>query len=426
MGKRFSFHYAWIVLIITFFTLIVAAGVRSMPGILIVPLEKEFGWDRSAISFAVSVNLLLYGLVGPFAAGLMNRFGIKRIIVFALSLLISGILLTTIMRTNWELVVLWGVMVGFGSGMAALVLGATVVNRWFVSHRGLLMGILTASTATGQIIFLPFLAALTEREGWRNAVYAVASILAILLPTVLFLMKDSPKKSGLLPYGAKSEEEGIIPVSGNPFMEAISALRVGLRSRNFWLLAGSFFVCGASTNGLVGTHLVPACSDHGIPEVRAAGLLALMGIFDLIGTVGSGWLSDRVNNKILLFMYYGLRGISLLLLPQAFDPESNKLSIFAVFYGLDWIATVPPTVALTAKIFGREKVGLMFGWVVAFHQIGAAVAAFGAGYIRTVQGEYDLAFMFAGALCVITALGIFAVSTEREEGKFSKTPEFAS
>ncbi|TGK08342.1 MFS transporter [Leptospira selangorensis] len=426
MSKRFSFHYAWIVLIVTFFTLIVAAGVRSMPGILIVPLEKEFGWNRSAISFAVSVNLLLYGLVGPFAAGLMNRFGIKRIMVFALGLLISGILLTTIMRTNWELVVLWGVMVGFGSGMAALVLGATVVNRWFVSHRGLLMGILTASTATGQIIFLPFLASLTEQEGWRNAVYAVASILGILLPTVFFLMKDSPKQSGLLPYGAKSEEEGILPVSGNPFMEAISALRVGLRSRNFWLLAGSFFVCGASTNGLVGTHLVPACSDHGIPEVRAAGLLALMGIFDLIGTVGSGWLSDRVNNKILLFMYYGLRGISLLLLPQAFDPESNKLSIFAVFYGLDWIATVPPTVALTAKIFGREKVGLMFGWVVAFHQIGAAVAAFGAGYIRTVQGEYDLAFMFAGALCVITALGIFAVSTEKEEGKLPETPEFAS
>lgn len=397
-----------------------------MPGILIVPLEKEFGWDRSAISFAVSVNLLLYGLVGPFAAGLMNRFGIKRIMVFALGLLISGILLTTIMRTNWELVVLWGVMVGFGSGMAALVLGATVVNRWFVSHRGLLMGILTASTATGQIIFLPFLASLTEQEGWRNAVYAVASILGILLPTVFFLMKDSPKQSGLLPYGAKSEEDGVLPVSGNPFMEAISALRVGLRSRNFWLLAGSFFVCGASTNGLVGTHLVPACSDHGIPEVRAAGLLALMGIFDLIGTVGSGWLSDRVNNKILLFMYYGLRGISLLLLPQAFDPESNKLSIFAVFYGLDWIATVPPTVALTAKIFGREKVGLMFGWVVAFHQIGAAVAAFGAGYIRTVQGEYDLAFMFAGALCVMTALGIFAVSTEKEEGKLSETPEFAS
>ncbi|MGJ4745381.1 MFS transporter [Leptospira sp. SA-E8] len=426
MSRRFSFHYAWIVLIVTFFTLIVAAGVRSMPGILIVPLEKEFGWDRSAISFAVSINLLLYGLVGPFAAGLMNRFGIKRIMVFALGLLISGILLTTIMRTNWQLVVLWGVMVGFGSGMAALVLGATVVNRWFVSHRGLLMGILTASTATGQIIFLPFLASLTEQEGWRNAVYAVASILGILLPTVFFLMKDSPKQSGLLPYGAKSEEEGILPISGNPFIEAITALKVGLRSRNFWLLAGSFFVCGASTNGLVGTHLVPACSDHGIPEVRAAGLLALMGIFDLIGTVGSGWLSDRVNNKILLFMYYGLRGISLLLLPQAFDPESNKLSIFAVFYGLDWIATVPPTVALTAKIFGREKVGLMFGWVVAFHQIGAAVAAFGAGYIRTVQGEYDLAFMFAGALCVITALGIFAVSTEKEEAKLSETPEFAS
>lgn len=396
-----------------------------MPGILIVPLEKEFGWDRSAISFAVSVNLLLYGLVGPFAAGLMNRFGVKRIMIFALGLLISGILLTTIMRTNWQLVVLWGIMVGFGSGMAALVLGATVVNRWFVSHRGLLMGILTASTATGQIIFLPFLASLTEAEGWRNAVYMVAVILGVLLPVVILLMKDSPKQSGLLPYGAKSEEDGILPVSGNPFVEAISALKTGLRSKNFWLLAGSFFVCGASTNGLVGTHLVPACSDHGIPEVRAAGLLALMGIFDLIGTVGSGWLSDRVNNKILLFTYYGLRGISLLLLPQAFDPESDRLSLFAVFYGLDWIATVPPTVALTAKIFGREKVGLMFGWVVAFHQIGAAVAAFGAGYIRTVQGHYDYAFMIAGALCVFTSLAIFAVSTERKN-EIPGSPELVS
>lgn len=386
-----------------------------MPGILIVPLEKEFGWDRSAISFAVSVNLLLYGLVGPFAAGLMNRFGLKRIMLLALTLLITGILLTTIMRTNWQLVLLWGIMVGFGSGMAALVLGATVVNRWFVTHRGLLMGILTASTATGQIVFLPLLASLTEQEGWRNAVFTVASVLGVLIPAVIFFMKDSPKQSGLVPYGAKEGESIPEASAGNPFLEAIQALRTGLRSRNFWLLAGSFFVCGASTNGLVGTHLVPACSDHGIPEVRAAGLLAIMGIFDLIGTVGSGWLSDRVNNKILLFLYYGLRGISLLFLPSAFDPESNRLSLFAVFYGLDWIATVPPTVALTAKIFGREKVGLMFGWVVAFHQIGAAAAAFGAGYLRTLQGHYDYAFMIAGGLCVITAFAIFAVSVSGKE-----------
>ncbi|TGL52439.1 MFS transporter [Leptospira wolffii] len=426
MFRRFPFHYAWIVLIVTFFTLIVAAGVRSMPGILILPLEKEFGWDRSGISFAVSVNLLLYGLVGPFAAGLMNRFGLKRIMLLALILLITGILLTTIMRTNWQLVLLWGVMVGFGSGMAALVLGATVVNRWFVSHRGLLMGILTASTATGQIVFLPFLASLTEKEGWRNAVFTVAAVLGVLIPTVVFLMKDSPKQSGLLPYGAKEGEEILSAPSGNPFLEALQALKTGLRSRNFWLLAGSFFVCGASTNGLVGTHLVPACSDHGIPEVQAAGLLAMMGIFDLIGTVGSGWLSDRVNNKILLFAYYGLRGLSLIFLPSAFDPDSNKLSLFAVFYGLDWIATVPPTVALTAKVFGREKVGLMFGWVVAFHQIGAAVAAFGAGYLRSLQGHYDSAFLLAGGLCVATAFSIFAISTAGKEEKFSSDAELAT
>ncbi|TGK07457.1 MFS transporter [Leptospira semungkisensis] len=425
MSRRLPFHYSWIVLIVTFFTLIVAAGVRSMPGILILPLEKEFGWDRSAISFAVSVNLLLYGLVGPFAAGLMNRFGLKKIMIVGLTLLISGILLTTIMRTNWQLVVLWGIMVGFGSGMAALVLGATVVNRWFVTHRGLLMGILTASTATGQIIFLPLLASLTEKEGWRNAVYMVAIVLGILLPTVLILMKDSPKQLDLLPFGAKEGDVIPSPPGGNPFIEAISALREGMRSKNFWLLAGSFFICGASTNGLVGTHMVPACSDHGIPEVRAAGLLALMGLCDLVGTVGSGWLSDRVNNKILLFAYYGLRGISLLLLPQAFDPESDRLSLFAVFYGLDWIATVPPTVALTAKTFGREKVGMMFGWVVAFHQIGSATAAYGAGILRTTQGHYDNAFMLAGALCVVTAVSIFAIST-KSEVKIPENAELAT
>jgi sugar phosphate permease len=397
-------HYAWIVAAVTFLALIVGAAVRSTPGILIVPLEHEFGWTRSTISFAVSVNLLLYGLIGPFAAGLINRYGPRRIMLMAFVLVAAGVSLTTLMHTPGQLVLLWGVLVGCGTGMTAIVLGATVVHRWFHAHRGLVVGVLTASTATGQLLFLPLLAHFVEHDGWRRAVLVVAGVLLVVLPLIYFFMRDDPAQLGLRPYGLPDGEPVVRPDSGaNPFTEAIDALRVGMRSRDFWLLAGSFFICGASTNGLIGTHLVPACMDHGIPEVRAAGLLAVMGIFDLIGTTASGWLSDRFSNRWLLFTYYGLRGLSLLFLPGSFAPETHRLSLFAVFYGLDWIATVPPTVALTARSFGRERVGIMFGWIVAAHQIGAALAAWGAGWVRTNIGAYDRAFLTSGGLCVLTA-----------------------
>ncbi len=402
-------HYAWIVAAVTFLALLVSAAVRSAPGILIVPLEQEFGWSRATISLAVSVNLLLYGLIGPFAAGLINRYGLRKVMLLAFTIVSVGVSSTTLMQSSSQLVFLWGVLVGCGTGMTAIVLGAAVAHRWFHSHRGLVVGVLTASTATGQLLFLPLLAYLVERDGWRFAVLSLAGVLLLVLPLIFLLMRDSPEQLGLRPYGSPGEEPRIASsFPKNPFAEAVSALKTGLRARDFWLLSGSFLICGASTNGLIGTHLVPACMDHGMPEVRAAGLLAMMGAFDLIGTTASGWLSDRFSNRWLLFTYYGLRGVSLLFLPGAFA-ETHRLSIFAVFYGLDWIATVPPTVALTAKSFGRERVTLMFGWIIAAHQVGAALAAWGAGWVRTTEGAYDRAFLLSGGLCVLTAGAVLLI-----------------
>jgi sugar phosphate permease len=394
-------HYGWYVAGITFVTLLVAAGIRSMPSILIVPVEQEFGWTRATISFAVAVNLILYGLMGPFAAALMDRLGVRTTIVTSLVLVAAGVALTPLMTAPWQLVLLWGVVVGTGTGMTALVLGATVVNRWFSEQRGLVMGMLTASTATGQLLFLPLLAMIVQEVGWRAAVLGVACVALAIVPLVMLLMRERPRDVGLPPFG-KAEIEAAPPrAAGNPFSVAVGALAEGARSRDFWLLFGTFFICGLSTNGLIGTHLIAACFDAGIPEVRAAGLLAMMGIFDLVGTTLSGWLSDRYNNRYLLAWYYGLRGLSLLWLPFALDISFFGLSLFAVFYGLDWIATVPPTVRLATNCFGREKAPIMFGWIFTGHQVGAAVAAFGAGVLRTAMDGYLEAFMLAGLACLV-------------------------
>jgi sugar phosphate permease len=398
---RGRIHYGWYVAGITFVTLLVAAGIRSMPSILIVPVEQEFGWSRATISFAVAVNLILYGLMGPFAAAFMDRLGVRTTIVISLVLVASGVALTPLMTSPWQLVLLWGVVVGTGTGMTALVLGATVVNRWFSEQRGLVMGMLTASTATGQLLFLPLLAMIVQELGWRTAVLGVACAALVIVPLVMLLMRERPRDVGLAPFG-KTEIEAAPPRStGNPFGIAFAALLEGSRSRDFWLLFGTFFICGLSTNGLIGTHLIAACFDAGIPEVRAAGLLAMMGIFDLVGTTLSGWLSDRYNNRYLLAWYYGLRGLSLLWLPFALDISFFGLSLFAVFYGLDWIATVPPTVRLTTNVFGREKAPMMFGWIFTGHQLGAAVAAFGAGVLRTAMDGYLEAFLLAGLACLV-------------------------
>lgn len=396
-------YYGWIVVAVTFMTMLVAAGIRSMPAMLMVPLEQEFGWSRTGVSASISINLFLYGLMGPFVAAAMERFGIRKTVVAALTLVTTGLALTTVMTSLWQLDLLWGVILGLGTGALANILGATVANRWFVERRGLVVGLLTASAATGQLLFLPLLAGITENWGWRFSAWMAAAVALLLIPAVGGLMRNHPADVGLTPYGAK-EQVKPADFSGNPFTEPVLVLRSALRKGPFWLLAGTFFFCGFSTNGLIGTHLISACGDHGIPEVTAAGLLAFMGIFDLVGTTFSGWLSDRFDNRWLLFWYYGLRGLSLLFLPHALNLGYTELIVFAVFYGLDWIATVPPTVRLTADIFGREKAGMVFGWIVSAHQLGAAAASYEAGLLRQSFGSYSFSFVIAGYICMLAAV----------------------
>jgi predicted MFS family arabinose efflux permease len=406
---RSKIHPAFIVAGAIFVVLLCAAAVRATPSILIVPLEREFGWSRALLSSAVSVNLVLYGLVGPFAAALMERFGIRRTVLASLLLIGAGVALTSQMRSSWQLLLTWGILVGLGTGTTAMVLGATVVSRWFVSRRGAVMGVLTASTATGQMLFLPLEAHVVEQHGWRAVTFLVATVIALLLPLVALLVRDRPSDLGLMPYGAPADAPPLAPSRENPLANAIHVLRESSRKVDFWLLAGSFFVCGATTNGLVGTHLVPACMDHGIPEVRAAGLLAMMGVFDLVGTTASGWLSDRFDSRKLLFWYYGLRGLALLWLPQAFDARVFGLPLFAIFYGLDWIATVPPTVRLTTEAVGVRDAPIAFGWIVASHQIGAGIGALGAGVIRSTLTTYTPAWVAAGAICLLAAVVVLRI-----------------
>ncbi|CAM2147386.1 MFS transporter [Pararobbsia alpina] len=405
------FHYAWVVAAVVFFVLLSAAGTRATPSVLMLPLEHAFGWSRATISLAISVNLALYGLTGPFAAAAMQRFGVRPTVVTALLVLASGVALSSAMTQPWQFVATWGLMVGSATGVAALTLSATIVNRWFTKRRGLVMGMLTASTATGQMVFLPMLASVVEHFGWRAVVAIVASVVVVVAPVFWFLLKERPSDLGLRPYGEPDDAPLAPPVAtGNPLVTAFSALFSAARTRDFWLLFASFFICGASTNGYIGTHLIAMCADYGIDEVRGAGLLAAMGIFDLFGTTLSGWLSDRFNSRYLLFWYYGLRGLSLIYLPYAFGFEFFGLPLFAVFYGLDWIATVPPTVRLATDRFGKAAAPVVFGWVVAGHQLGAAFAALGGGYLRASLGTYTVASMISGSLCLCASVLVLRIN----------------
>jgi predicted MFS family arabinose efflux permease len=394
-------HYGWIVVGVMFVVILATVGVRAAPGVLIVPLEQAFGWDAATISGAISLNILLGGLIGPFAAALLQTIGLRRTVLASLVLLVIGAGGSSFAHTPFELYATWGVLVGVGSGAGMVGLATAVANRWFVANRGLVVGLLTASNASGQLIFLPFLASLAQHLGWQSVPWAVAAVLVLLIPLVLLLLAESPGSIGLGPYGADVEPP-TVPSAVNPFRIAVGGLVRGTKSVDFWLLFTSFAVCGFSTNGLVATHLIPYCMDHGIPEVSAAGLLAAMGVFDLIGTTLSGWLTDRYDPRKLLFMYYGLRGLSLIWLPYS-DFSFSSLSLFGIFYGLDWIATVPPTLRLVSEAFGDRDAPVVFGWVAAGHQIGAASAAFYAGFMRTQGGSYLEPFVVAGAAGLIAA-----------------------
>jgi MFS family permease len=403
-------HYAWFVVVATFVTLITTAGFRATPGVLIVPLQAEFGWSRGTISLAVALGLVMFGLGAPFSAALMDRFGVRRVMLVALAVVAAGAAATTLIHTPWQLDLLWGVVVGGATGAVSVPLAATVANRWFETRRGLVTGVLTASNASGQLVFLPSLAWLATTYGWRAASLCVSAVaVAIVFPLVALVVRDRPETMGLRPYGA-TVDVPVPPRSERPFRPAIDGLLLGIRNRTFWLLTGSFFVCGLSTNGLIGTHLIPAAHDHGMSAVAGATLLAVIGVFDMVGTICSGWLTDRVDPRKLLFWYYGLRGLSLLALPYAFASQHLGLVAFAVFYGLDWVATVPPTVALTADTFGRERVGIVFGWIFASHQFGAAFAAWAAGAMRSSFGDYRYAFIAAGAACLVAAAMVMRIA----------------
>ncbi len=403
---------AWWVAAVTMAALVAAAGFRSSTGALLEPLEAEFGWSRGATSGAVSLNLIIYGLTAPFAAALMERFGVRRVVALALALVSLGAALTTVMTRAWQLWFLWGVPIGVGTGAMALVLGAVVANRWFVRHRGLVTGLFSAASSTGQLVFLPLVAHLAQGPGWRWAAAVVAVFALLLVPVILIVLRDRPSDVGEVPYGAPAThvEPPIDPAGPGAGQVAVGTLREASRRWAFWALFLTFWICGWSTNGLIGTHFIPAAHDHGMPATTSASLLALIGLFDIVGTVASGWLTDKVDSRYLLFAYYALRGLSLLVVPALLGPSVHpSLFLFIVFYGLDWVATVPPTIALCRAHFGLAKSGVVFGWVFAAHMVGAGVAASYAGWIRQGTGDYFLAWMTAGGLCLLAAVVVLSI-----------------
>lgn len=406
--------YPWLVALVTFLVLIASAAFRSSQGVMIVPIEEDLGWSRTMTSLAISVNLVVYGVTAPFAAALMERFGVRRIAIGALALLALGTGLTAVMTASWQLVFLWGVLVGLGTGSTALVFGALVANRWFTKRRGLVVGIFGAAWATGQLAFLPLFARIIEHQGWRYASLTVAMLSAALIPVVAIVMRDRPSDVGLAPYGADAMPEVETNTSQSGWRAAAGALTVlreAARTRAFWLLAITFAICGWTTNGIISSHFVPAMHDHGVTAATAASLLVIVGIFDIVGTVGSGWLTDRFDPRVLLGIYYGLRGVALIALPILIGPDIQPpLLLVMVLFGLDWVATVPPTVTLCREIYGVDRGAIVFGWVFASHMVGAAVAAAVSGWIRVSAGDYATAWWLAGILAFVAAALSLAIA----------------
>ena len=411
LGRR-GVHYSWVIAAVTFLAMLTTSAALGLPGAMLQPLGKEFGWSTDQLSSVFAVRFALFGLLGPFAAVFIARFGLRRVMVAAAAFIATAMVLATRVTELWQLFVLWGLVLGCGTGLTALVLGAMVANRWFTTRRGLVVGLLAGSTATGQLLFLPLAAWLIENLGWRYAVIPVFIACVVVATLVLLLMRDHPKDIGLRAFG---EPDGVAPTPGAAapvplnFWGPFTVLAEASRNRTFWALAGTFFICGLSTNGLVQTHFISLCGDNGLSAVPAASVLSMMGLFDLVGTTLSGYLSDRYDNRKLLFWYYGLRGLSLFWLPFS-TYTLVGLSMFALFYGLDWIATVPPTVKLAAQQFGKERAGLIFGWVFAAHQLGAAVAAYGAGLTRTLLLTYSPALFAAGFACLAAAVWVLTIA----------------
>lgn len=407
-------HYSWVIVTITFFTIIIVGIVTSSGGVFLTPFEDYFGWNRSVISLAFGLALFTYGFSGPFIAATVERFGLKKMMLASMIILITGILLTFVMNQSWQMII-WGMMIGLGASLFLTTLNPYVVNHWFKEKRGLVTGILTSALAMGQLILLPTLAKIMENHSWKWAMGLILLLNALMFFVILLFMKNSPKDVGLLPYG-QMEEECYVTVElkkENPIVMAFKGLFEAVKVKEFWLLAGSFFICGLSTGGLVGTHFISYCISFDIPLVTAASLLSFMGIFNIVGTTLSGWLSDRFDNRWLLFWYYFLRGCSLLFLPLAFiSGQFYWLIVFTIFYGLDWIATVPPTINIARMTFGIQKTTVIYGWVFASHQLGALVASYGGGLIYQYFDTYSWAFFMAGVFCILASLFVMGIKKQ--------------
>ena len=407
-ANTFPFHYAWMVAVVTFGVLLISAGVRTLGSVLINPLEDEFGWSRASISLAISLSLIWFGLGAPLSGMLVDRFGPRRIMVGALSLIVFGLVGLLALDSLWQLHLFWGVIFGIGTGAVTNVLGATVAHRWFRANRGLILGLFSAASAAGQLLFLPSMMALTNTEGWRWAVGGAALAVAALLGPVLIWMRDTPEEKGIKALG----DDGAAGSAADPLERAERvSLREAAATRDFWLLAGSFFVCGYTTNGLIGTHLLPHAIDHGFDSLLVASSVSMMGVMNIVGTMASGWLSDRVDNRWLLAVYYSFRAAAIALLP--FVADYRGLLVFSVIYGLDWVATVPPTINLTAMRFGKASVGTLYGWIFFAHMVGAAVAAYAGGVMRDALGDYTLAFFSAALLGLIAAAFSVSITPSR-------------
>ena len=403
------FHYAWVTLGVVFCAILAGVGVRAAPGVMIVPLQQAFGWDVSTISGAISVNIILMGATGPFLTGLMQVVGLKRTMIGCLLILMTGTGLSTFMTESWQLFITWGLMVGIGSGAGAVGFAGAVANRWFAKRTGLAMGLLVSAIAAGQLIFLPLLAMLVQRYGWQGVSVTLTAVIAMVIPAIMLLLPESPAAIGLPAFGGTQ----VVPLppfkGGNPFSVAFTTLGRASKSMDFWLLCLTFGICGFSTNGLINTHLIAYCADYGISQVNGASILAVIGVFSLIGSTASGWLCDRFSPRVLLFWYYGLRGLSLVIMPfTGFD--SVSLAVFSVFYGLDWVATGPATFSLTNEVFGRQDAPVVVSWIFAAHQVGGALAAFGAGAVRSFSGSYLMAFIASGVACLMASMLVLRVT----------------
>jgi predicted MFS family arabinose efflux permease len=406
-----KFHPAWTALVVTFLTLMATAGFRSAPSVLIIPLEDAFGWSRSQVSTAIAINVLIYGLVAPFAAALMEKFTVRKVVMSALTFVALSAGATVFISQPWHLWLLWGLCVGVGTGSMALVFAATVANRWFIKHKGLVVGALTAANATGQLIFLPLLSHFAIDFGWRSVSLTIAGASLLVVPLIFFFLKESPTAIGTTPYGAPDDWQPLPKSDLSAYRLAIDTIAQARRIKDFRILFFTFFVCGLSTNGLIGTHFIPAANDHGMAEPVAASLLALVGVFDVVGTLASGYLTDRFDPRKLLFFYYGLRGLSLFLLPSIlFSSVHPSTLVFVIFYGLDWVATVPPTLILCRMVLGPGRATIVYGWVFVGHQVGASAAAIGAALLRVQLGDYAVAFYISGAMCIVSALMVLQIA----------------